>query len=718
MYEGGSLGELVVAITTDLSSLNSGLQAADQKVRETTGKITEYTRKIGLSMTVWGTAITGAFALMVKSAVDYNEEIYTVAQRTGIAVETLSELKYVAEQTESSFEGISNSLRFLSRNLYEATTGNTKAAQSFNMLGVSLRDEVTGRFLTAEQMFLRIADKFKTLTDESQKTALAMQIFGRGGQSIIPVLDLGSEGIRELSERAKQLGIVLSTDNAKAINQFNNDMKSFQSSLSGLWINLSQLIIPVLDDFIKKITEVIIQIRKWAEAHPGLSKTMMEWTIVLGVTLTVLGSMLLLLNQLIIAFRNLYIVLGLVLPLTKIFATLQLGGLLTDVTLLIKNFGVLYPLVVLIGTAFASWNIGRWISESTGLDEVLSGPDGVFTHMFTWLDKNEEKLENIQRIMLAIGTFGMSELARKLNENAQPEEAGTIVSTETPAVPEEEAGVESQANDLLRERMLLMEQLTQSEENLATARSQYANQDIMNQQITLDSATNLLNTLQSMHKTIWQGVFDFINVGIKTFSSGFSTAISSIILGTKTASEAFKELGVSMITAIVNFIVEWGVQALLAMTLGTMLAGWVSTVAGSLASAWYPAAELAAIATLGGAVAIGTMAVAGALGTGEALLGLAQPASLFSGEGTVTSSFINVGAAAEGGEGIVDQPTLFLAGEAGAERFKFTPLGKEDNSKDIVINVNMDSPVIASGLDIDELGDQLGENIKRKMKRL
>ncbi len=712
----GSLGDLIVSITTDMSTLNKGMKDAEKLIKDSTGKINEYTNKIGLTLTAVGAAITGTFALMIKSSVDFSDEIFKVNQQTGIAVETLSELKYVADQTESSFAAVSQGMKYLSRNIYEATNGNDKMNQSFRVLGISLKDEVTGKLLESEQVFLKIADKFKNLTDESAKTALAMEIFGKQGISMIPILNLGSDGIQKLSDEAHRLGVVLTADNAKAIDNFSDGMASLKSAAAGLWLNISLLLLPTLEKLVAMVTNVVVSVRKWSEEHPKLSQFISGTTLAIGAISLVLGPLILAFNQLVQALLNLKVLLPLI---------------TAQITALKGSLAILYPIALAVAAAFAGWKLGEWLeSNSKKLQEF-----GLRVQDF---------FKNLGKPKTAVMEFGWSDSSFPKSGST---EAGTesnaaassaVASNDTLTVLDEAVNKIDQQKQALKElneeylsgQITLQEYYDQQleihndgieakqieleiyQEGETAARNYYkvkaelSNQDLINQQNTLDSATRLLQTMQSMHKTIWQGIFDFINTGITAFSSGFSTAISSIILGTKTASEAFQDFGKMLITTIVNFIVEWGVQALVAMALGNMITALVTSQANTVAAAWLPAAVFASIATLGAADAAGTAGLAGALGTGTALfMGMKGLQAASSGGGLLTL----------GNGGIVEDPTLALIGEKGPEAV--IPLnGRNGVGENFFgdININVQAS-IGSNMDIKDLAEELGVEIKRQL---
>jgi TP901 family phage tail tape measure protein len=234
------------------------------------------------------------------------------------------------------------------------------------------------------------------------------------------------------------------------------------------------------------------------------------------------------------------------------------------------------------------------------------------------------------------------------------------------------------------------------------------NQDIANQQAKVESMTALMQTIQTMQLQTWTVIFDFINMGIKKFSSGMSTALSSIILGTQKAGEAFKKFGQSMITAIVEFFVQWAVQSLIGLALQKMITKWSMTQAKIIADAWALPAFLVSVATEGAAVAAGGGALIAGAAIFQGLVGASKSATGdvgSMGTGEDFSSAVLNGKMAYGG--LISEPTMmmgmrsgqrYLAGEAGPEAI--VPMNERSSvgvptSSPITIAVNINTPFSA-----------------------
>lgn len=223
--------------------------------------------------------------------------------------------------------------------------------------------------------------------------------------------------------------------------------------------------------------------------------------------------------------------------------------------------------------------------------------------------------------------------------------------------------------------------------------NEVANTELLNFQARLQGQMDLFTTYKEMYMQGHADMFAFANILSNEFYSNMSTALSNIILGTAQAKDAFKAFGAAMVKAIVDYMVQQAVAYAVSKVMQAIITTTTSAMAVALANAWAPAAALASLATVG---ANAPAAIAGINATVATAYALATPKGM-----------------AQGGEGIVTKPTLFLAGEAGAERYSFTPLGRGGSAgPQIVIYLNA---TISGKLDIVDVAEQLGFEIERQL---
>lgn len=185
---------------------------------------------------------------MGKAAIDSADQLNKLSQSTGVSVESLSQLKYVAELSDVSLEDLSSSLAKLSRTASEAAQGSKTQAEAFARLGISATDS-SGALKGTEQLLLDIAEQFSQYEDGAAKAALAQDLFGRSGANLIPFLNQGRAGIEALKREADALGLTLSSDAAKAAEEFNDNLTRLKAVTQGIVNQLIQEMLPVLQAF-------------------------------------------------------------------------------------------------------------------------------------------------------------------------------------------------------------------------------------------------------------------------------------------------------------------------------------------------------------------------------------------------------------------------------------------------------------------------------------
>ncbi len=202
-------------------------------------------------------AITAGVTYMVQAftkTVQIGAQLYEMSQKTGIAVEKLSLLRYVADQTGTSMESLEKATGFFAKNIMNAADGGSQQAEYFKKLGINIRD-TNGNFKDTDVLMLEVADRFKGMPDGVTKTALAMNLFGRSGKDMIPMLNEGSAGIQKMMARADALGLSFSKDGAAAAHEFEQKLKDLKSSSEGTAVSIGQKLLPAVIALLDKLSD-------------------------------------------------------------------------------------------------------------------------------------------------------------------------------------------------------------------------------------------------------------------------------------------------------------------------------------------------------------------------------------------------------------------------------------------------------------------------------
>lgn len=193
-------------------------------------------------------------ASMIKSTANAGENFLKLSHQTGLAVEQISALDYVAKITDTSIESLTRGVGIFSKGIAgvkqvagEFNIEGSKTLQALDMIGISVKN-AGGNLKDTHSILLEVATRFSTMKDGAEKTALAMQLFGRSGKELIPLLNQGAEGIIKLEAEAARLGITFTEKSAKAADEFNDNLKRMQGHLKSLTYNIGNVVIPIVTD--------------------------------------------------------------------------------------------------------------------------------------------------------------------------------------------------------------------------------------------------------------------------------------------------------------------------------------------------------------------------------------------------------------------------------------------------------------------------------------
>ena len=237
---------------------------------------------VGAAFSVLGGVAASVFSVQaVKGAVDMLDQLDDLSEKTGIATEALSALRYAGEVVGTPVEALATGIRKLSLNMAAAAGGGKEQAAAFQAIGVSFKN-LDGSLRGSDQVLGAIADKFASFRDGPEKAALAVELFGKAGADMIPLLNKGSAGIAELRTEAERLGVVFSGDLAGQAAEFNDNLKKIQISAQGFATTLAGELVPSLNELARIMLESKDGSNSLAQIMGTGLKTALEAIVLLG----------------------------------------------------------------------------------------------------------------------------------------------------------------------------------------------------------------------------------------------------------------------------------------------------------------------------------------------------------------------------------------------------------------------------------------------------
>lgn len=173
----------------------------------------------------------GALLSFTKSAFAAADATADLAEQHGLAVETFSRLQFAAGQTDVEISSLTSGINKYQVTLSKAQTANKQAQESFARY--NLEAEKLSK-LALEDQLGEIAERFRAITDEEDRTRFAVEFFGKAaGPQLKLLLNQGRDGIRELMQEADRLGITLRGPTAEAIGEADKALKRLIATSKG-----------------------------------------------------------------------------------------------------------------------------------------------------------------------------------------------------------------------------------------------------------------------------------------------------------------------------------------------------------------------------------------------------------------------------------------------------------------------------------------------------
>ena len=192
----------------------------------------------------------GALIASVKQVTSKLDDIGKTADQIGITTDALQLLRATAESAGVTQDELDKSVEKLGKGLAEAAMGIGTAKDALKSLNLDASDLIG---LGLDGAMGAIADEINKIPSPMEKTAIAMQLFGRSGAPMINLLREGSAGMAQMQKEARALGIVIDEDlirNAEeAQTQIDLMSRVINANLSSALVDLAPLLTKTAEGF-------------------------------------------------------------------------------------------------------------------------------------------------------------------------------------------------------------------------------------------------------------------------------------------------------------------------------------------------------------------------------------------------------------------------------------------------------------------------------------
>ena len=215
----------------------------------------------GLSM-VAGAVDVALAGLTVKAGATA-DDLNTMAKVTGISTEELQKYKLSADLLDVSVEAIAKSQTKMKKSMLSAQQGSQNVAEAFNTLGVSIVDS-NGHLRDQGEVFEESIKALGSMENETERDAIAMQIFGKSASELNPLIEDNGETFKKVADVFAQNDLeIVDQETIDKANQFNDALDTIKmtgmATLSTVGMQLAGYLAPAME----KIADVLGRVMGW-----------------------------------------------------------------------------------------------------------------------------------------------------------------------------------------------------------------------------------------------------------------------------------------------------------------------------------------------------------------------------------------------------------------------------------------------------------------------
>lgn len=364
------------------------LKAAGQKVKDFGGKVEEAGKKLSGISGAAG-AIGGAMLKLGYDAAKSADELNTLSKQTGISTDELQKMQYAADLVDVSVEDMTGAMRKLKTKIDPAN-------ETLASLGVSVTD-ASGELRSADEVFYDTVDALSKVANETERDQLAMELFGKGADSLAGIIDDGGAAFREFGQEAENLGLILDKDTLDSLNETNDTIDRVKANLKGTAAQIGADVGSVLAPLLEKGATLIGNITaKLRELTPEQTETILK---VVGIVAAVAPAIIVL-GKVISGIGSVISVLGTVVGVLGGPLTLAIAAAVAIGVVLYKNWDKIKETAIKVkdGVVEAWNNVKESVSTAvTNLKEgVTTAWENIKSTVEGVIDTVKEKIDSFK----------------------------------------------------------------------------------------------------------------------------------------------------------------------------------------------------------------------------------------------------------------------------------------------------------------------------------
>lgn len=227
-------------------------------------------------------AMAGAMAGVVTAIVKVEEKLKSMTEESGkrasdiqnlamtynMTTDTIQEMTYAGELMGVGMDTITDSIKDLTKNLYDAYENGGDTLAAFSKLGVVITN-TDGSLRNANDVFMDVIDALGGVENYTERDAIAMSLLNESAQKLNPLIKQGSERLKEYAQEARDTGYVMDSDMLDTLDKVDTSLRRYNLQIEAGKNAMSNEFAPALTEFNNKFGETFSQLARDA-ADSGL----------------------------------------------------------------------------------------------------------------------------------------------------------------------------------------------------------------------------------------------------------------------------------------------------------------------------------------------------------------------------------------------------------------------------------------------------------------
>ena len=175
---------------------------------------------------------------------------------TGLSTEFLQAYEYAQNLVDVDLDTFTGSMQRLTDKMADARDSNEKLAATFEQLGVSIIDTSDGSLRPAEEVIMEVIDALHNMGNETERNAIASDLFGKSYQSLNPLIVSGTETLQGYMEAAKE-NYNLTENQISALGELDDQIQLNKNQWEGLKQQIAAQFAPASKEALENFSKLV-----------------------------------------------------------------------------------------------------------------------------------------------------------------------------------------------------------------------------------------------------------------------------------------------------------------------------------------------------------------------------------------------------------------------------------------------------------------------------